>query len=498
MGVKEKRNMYATACAIIASVISVLLGYDTGVMSGAMLFIKEELKINDVQVEVLAGILNLCALVGSMAAGRTADRIGRRLTIVLASAIFFAGAILMGFAPSYPWLLAGRCVAGVGVGFALMVAPVYSAEISSTSSRGFLTSLPEFCIALGILTGYISNYLFAKLPLKYGWRTMLGIAALPSLALAFGIFAMPESPRWLVMQGRLGDAKKVLLKISNSQEESEWRMRDIKIAAGIDETCKDDVVKPASKSHGEGVWKELILRPSATVKRILIAVVGIHFFQHATGIGAVVIYSPRIFKAAGIQDKNKLLLATIGVGFTKCSFVLVATFLIDKVGRRTLLLTGTGGMIASLAGLGLGLTVIDHTKKQLMWVVVLCIVTVLTYVAFYSISLGPITWVYSSEIFPLRLRAQGASIGVAVNRVMNATISMTFISLYKAITIGGAFFLFAGIGILAWMFFYFFYPETKGKTLEEIEELFSRRPRLMSAQEDGRGVELGNKANVGG
>lgn len=463
-----------------------------------MLFIKDDLKINDVQVEVLAGILNFCALVGSMIAGRTSDLIGRRYTIILASVIFFVGAILMGLAPSYAVLLTGRCVAGVGVGFALMVAPVYAAEISSATSRGFLTSLPEFCIGSGILTGYVSNYLFAKLPLKYGWRTMLGIAALPSAALAFGVFAMPESPRWLVMQGRLGEAKRVLLKISNTEEESKLRMRDIKIAAGIDENCKEDVVKPTRKSHGEGVWKELFLRPSPAVKRILIAVIGLNFFQHATGIEAVVLYSPRIFKAAGIQDKNKLLLATIGVGFTKCSFILVATFLLDKLGRRVLLLTGVGGMIASLAGLGLGLTIMDHSKKQLMGPIVLCIGTVLTYVAFFSIGPGPITWVYSSEIFPLRLRAQGAGVAVAVNRVMNATISMSFISLYKAITIGGSFFLFCGISVLAWVFFYFFLPETKGRSLEEIEELFRNRPGLMCDQEAGKGVELGNTENVSG
>lgn len=176
-----------------------------------MIFIKEDLKINDTQVEVLAGILNLCALVGSIAAGRTSDYIGRRYTIILASIIFLLGAVLMGYGPSFPILLTGRCTAGVGVGFALMIAPVYSAEISSPSYRGFLTSLPELGISIGILLGYVSNYFFAKLPLRLGWRMMLGIAAVPSLALAVGIFKMPESPRWLVMQGRLSSAEKILL-----------------------------------------------------------------------------------------------------------------------------------------------------------------------------------------------------------------------------------------------------------------------------------------------
>jgi sugar porter (SP) family MFS transporter len=460
-------------------------------MSGAMIFIKEDLKINDTQVEVVAGILNLCALAGSLAAGRTSDYIGRRYTIVLASITFLLGAILMGYAPSYAILMTGRCTAGVGVGFALMIAPVYSAEISSPSSRGFLTSLPELCISLGILLGYLSDYFFGKMTLKLGWRMMLGIAAVPSLALTFGILKMPESPRWLVMQGRLGDAKKVLLLVSNSKEEAEARFRDIKTAAGIDENCQEDVVKLPTTARGEGVWKELLLTPSQAVRRILITAIGIHFFEHATGIEAVVLYSPRIFKKAGITDKDKLLLATVGVGLTKTAFIFIATFWIDRVGRRRLLLISTGGMIAALTGLGFSLTMVEHSEEKLLWALSLSIVAIYTYVAFFSIGLGPTTWVYSSEIFPLKLRAQGASIGVAVNRVMNATVSMSFISIYKAITIGGSFFMFAGISVLAWVFFYFSLLETKGKSLEEMEALFSENARPRNI-----GIEIQRRSNV--
>ncbi|KAL5704543.1 Dolichyl-phosphate-mannose--protein mannosyltransferase 6 [Ranunculus cassubicifolius] len=477
MKAEEKMNRHSLACALVASMISIVFGYDTGVMSGAMIFIEEDLKINDVQVEVLAGILNWCALVGSLTAGRISDWIGRRYTIVFASAIFFLGSVLMGYGPSYPILLAGRCIAGIGVGYALMIAPVYSAEISSPSSRGKLMSLPELCISLGILCGYISNYFFGKLSLKLGWRLMLGLAAVPSLALAIGVLKMPESPRWLVLQGRLRDAKEVLLSISNSKEEAETRLREIKIAAEIDENCTDDIVKVSKKTHGEGVWRELLVRPSPTVKRILLAAIGIHFFEHATGIEAVVLYGPRIFKKAGVVAKSKLLLATVGVGVTKTLFILVSTFFLDKAGRRRLLLTSVGGMIVALAALGTALTIVHHSEEKLLWALILSIAAVYIFVAFFSIGLGPITWVYSSEIFPLKLRAQGAGIGVAVNRAMNATVSMTFISLYKAITIGGAFFLFMGVAVCAWVFFYFFLPETKGRSLEEVEMLFTPRSR---------------------
>lgn len=469
-----KINKYAFACSVVASVISIIFGYDTGVMSGAMIFIEEDLKIDDMQIQVLAGILNICALVGALLAGRVSDYLGRRYTILLASIIFLLGSVLMGYGPNYPILLSGRCVAGIGVGFALMIAPVYSAEISSPTSRGFLTSLPELCISIGILSGYISNYFFARLSLQVGWRIMLGLAAVPSLLLAFFILRLPESPRWLVMQGRLGEAKNVLVQVSNSEHEAQVRFSDIKLAAGIDENCTDDIVK-VRNSNGQHIWKELILRPSPPVRWMLLAAIGIHFFEHATGIEAVVLYGPRIFKKAGIHSKNKLLLAQVGTGITRIVFITIATLSLDKIGRRKLLLTSVAGMIFALVGLGLGLTIVEHSKEKLLWALSLCIGSTYTYVMFFSVGLAPITWVYSSEIFPLKLRAQGHSIGVAVNRLMNAAISISFISIYKAITIGGAFFMFAGIAVLALIFFFFFLPETRGRSLEEMEELFTKK-----------------------
>ncbi|KAL2501700.1 Polyol transporter 5 [Forsythia ovata] len=470
---KPKRNKFALACSILASMTSILLGYDTGVMSGAVIYIKDDLKISDVQIEILVGTINLYSLVGAAVAGRTSDWIGRRYTIIFASAIFFAGALLMGFATNYAFLMVGRFVAGIGVGYALMIAPVYTAEVSPTASRGFLTSFPEVFINAGVLLGYVSNYAFSKFPTNLGWRFMLGLGAIPSIFLALGVLAMPESPRWLVMQGRIGDAKRVLNKISDSLEESQIRLADIKEAAGLSENCNDDVVSVPKRSHGEDVWKELFLRPTPTVRHILLAGIGIHFFQQTSGIDAVVLYSPRIFEKAGIKNDKDKLLATIAVGFSKTIFILVATFLLDRIGRRVLLLTSCGGMIISLMGLAVGLTIIDHSHGQkLTWAIALCILMTLSCVAFFSIGMGPIAWVYSSEIFPLRLRAQGCSMGVGVNRFTSGVVLMTFISLYERITIGGAFFLYTGIAILAWIFFYTLLPETQGRTLEEMEALF--------------------------
>ncbi|KAF8014243.1 hypothetical protein BT93_H0164 [Corymbia citriodora subsp. variegata] len=441
-------------------------------MSGAMIFLQEDLKIKF-----------------SLESSTTSDYIGRRYSIVLASVLFLLGSALMGYGPSYAVVLVGRCVAGLGVGFALMIAPLYSAEISSAAHRGLLSSLPELCIALGSLLGYVSNYFFAKLTLKLGWRLMLGIAAIPSLALALGSLKMPESPRWLILQGRLAEAKRVLRLVCNSEQEAESRFQDIKIAAEIDENCDEDVVKLPRKTRGEGVWKELLLRPSPTVRWILLAGVGIHFFEHATGISGVILYSPRIFKKAGVTGNKSLLLATVGVGLARLASVVIAACLLDRVGRRILLLVGTVGMIVALTGLGFCLTMAEHAKERLSWALLSSIVATYGYAFFFSIGLGPVTWVYSSEIFPLRLRAQGMSIGVAVNRLMNSVVSISFLMISKAITIGGTFFMFAGVSVLALAFFYFFLPETKGKSLEEIEMLFAREKKS-EVIDKGKGIQL--------
>ncbi|CAL4923377.1 unnamed protein product [Urochloa decumbens] len=477
---RKKTNVrFAFACAILASMTSILLGYDIGVMSGAALFIKEDLKITDVEVEVLLGILNLYSLIGSFAAGRTSDWIGRRLTIILAAVIFFVGAFMMGFSVNYPMLMAGRFVAGIGVGYALMIAPVYTAEVSPASSRGFLTSFPEVFINLGILLGYVSNYAFSHLSLKLGWRLMLGVGAAPSVVLALMVLGMPESPRWLVMKGRLADARAVLDKTSASPEEAALRLAEIKAAAGIPADLDGDVVATAAPKRAGGgeerdVWKELILSPAPGVRRVLLSALGIHFFQQASGIDSVVLYSPRVFQSAGITDKSKLLGTTCAVGVAKTLFILVATFTLDRFGRRPLLLASTGGMAACLVGLGMGLTVIGHHQQQhrVPWAVGVCIASILGVVGFFSIGLGPITWVYSSEIFPLHLRALGCALGVGLNRVTSGVISMTFLSLSKGITIGGSFFLYAGVASIAWVFFFTYLPETRGRTLEQMGELF--------------------------
>ncbi|KAG7022412.1 putative polyol transporter 2 [Cucurbita argyrosperma subsp. argyrosperma] len=344
---KAKRNKFAILCAILASMSSILLGYaDIAVMSGAVIFIKDNFKLSEVQVEILVGIINFYSLIGAAVAGRTSDLIGRRYTMVLAGVIFFVAAVLMGFAPNYGFLMFGRFVAGIGIGYALMIAPVYTTEVAPTSSRGFFTSFSEVFINVGVLLGYVSNYAFFKLPTHLGWRFMLGIGVFPSAFLVLIVLLMPESPRWLVMQGCLAHATSVLLRTSDSPHEAQLRLAHIKQAAGIPPHCTDDVIHlPKRSRSGKDVWKDLFLRPTPTVRHILISAIGIHFFQQATGIDGIMLYSPRIFEHAGLTSSNHKILVTMAIGFTKTIFILVAMFLLDRIGRRPLLLTSVTGKI---------------------------------------------------------------------------------------------------------------------------------------------------------
>ncbi|XP_061348386.1 probable polyol transporter 6 [Gastrolobium bilobum] len=456
---KGHLNKYALAGAILASTNSILLGYDIGVMSGAVLFIREDLNLTLVQVEVLVGCLNVCSLIGSLASGKTSDWIGRRYTIILAAATFLIGAVLMGLAPSFSFLMAGRVVAGIGVGYSLMIAPVYVAELSPTLTRGFLTSLPEVFINVGILLGYISNYALSGLPNNINWRLMLGVAAVPAIVVALGVLAMPESPRWLVVKGRFQEAKQVLIRTSDNKEEAELRLAEISEAASI-------------RNHGQGVWKELLLTPSRPVLRILVAAIGVNFFMQASGNDAVVIYSPQVFRQAGIQSEKLLVGVTIIMGIAKTSFVFISALFLDRFGRRPMLLFGSCGMVVSLFMLGLGCTLLQFSDDKPGWTIALCVVAVCATVSFFSIGLGPITWVYSSEIFPMRLRAQGSSLAISVNRLVSGLVSMTFLSVSEAITFGVVFFVLSGVMVVGTVFFYYFLPETKGKSLEEIEALF--------------------------
>lgn len=466
---------YVFACAIFASLNSVLLGYDVGVMSGAILFIQEDLKITEVQQEILVGSLSVVSIFGSLLGGRASDSLGRKWTMGLAAIIFQAGAAIMTFANSFEILMLGRLLAGIGIGFGVMIAPVYIAEISPSIARGSFTSFPEIFINLGILLGYVSNYVFSGLPSHTNWRIMLAVGILPSIFIGGALFIIPESPRWLIMQNRTDEAKSVLMNTNETDVEVEERLAEIQTAAGT---------RNGDKYEEKAVWREL-LSPSPALRRMLITGFGIQCFQQITGIDATVYYSPEILKSAGIEGNSKVLAATVAVGVSKTVFILVAIILIDRIGRKPLLYVSTIGMTICLFTLGLSLSLLGEGSGSLG--IALSLASVCGNVAFFSVGIGPVCWVLTSEIFPLRLRAQAAALGAVGNRVCSGIIAMSFLSVSRAITVGGTFFIFSAISALSVVFVYTLVPETKGKSLEQIELLFHKEHDRQRGE-----VELGD------
>ncbi|XP_066392219.1 polyol transporter 5-like [Miscanthus floridulus] len=464
-----RRNRFAFVCATLASVTTMLHGYNLTLMSGAELFMREDVGLTDAEVEVLAGSMNVFMLASILAAGWVADHLGRRRTLVLANAFFMAGALAMSLGTSFAALMAARFVTSVGSGFARVVAPVYNAEISPPSTRGVLSSMLDMFINVGILLSYVSNYAFSGLPVHLGWRVMYWIGVIPPVFIASGVLFMPESPWWLAMQGRHGDARAVLMRTSDTPADADLQLREIKRAVA------DAEPPPAAARHsgGAGVWKQLLVRrPSTSVRRILTCVLGLHFFVQASGVDAILLYSPLVFKAVGMASNSAILGATVAIGAVKTCFILVGMLFTDRLGRRPLLLASTAGVATTATALAVTLYIGTSTTSSSPATAAACLASVLAVVATYSIGYGSVVSAYSAEVLPLRLRAQGSSLAMAVNRLTCGVVSMTFISLADGITMPGCFFLYAAVTAAAFVFVYVRLPETKGRSLEDMEVLF--------------------------
>ncbi|CAO2150940.1 unnamed protein product [Urochloa humidicola] len=457
-----RRNRFAFVCATLASMTTMLHSYDLTLMSGAQLFIRKDVGLSDAQIEVLTGSMNVFMLVSILAAGWLADRLGRRCVLMIANAFLMVGAIAMSLGGSYATLMAARFVTGIGAGFGRVAAPVYNTEISPPSTRGVISSLLNVFINLGILLSYVSNYAFSGLPVHLGWRIMYGLGAIPPVFIAAGIFFMPESPRWLALRGRHSEARAVLVRTLDTPAEADLRLCEIKQAIS-----QQPHIEPGSHGGGSGsVWKELVIRPSASVRRILICVLALDFFVPASGVAAIRLYSPLIFKATGMASNSAVIGMTIAIGAVKTCFVLIGVLCTDRFGRRPLLLFSTAAVTVTLACLAVTLSVGAAS--------VICLTWMLAVVASYSVGYAMVVTTYNAEILPLRLRATGLSMGVAVNRLTNGLVTMTFISLADAITMPGCFFLYAGLTAAAFVFVYARVPETMGRSLEDMDVLFDK------------------------
>jgi len=429
----------------IAALGGLLFGYDTGVISGALLFIRTEFALSPTMQGVVAGIALAGAAFGAAFAGSLADRFGRRLVLLVTGVVFVVGAVLAALAPTTSILLAGRVIVGVGIGFASMLTPLYLAEVAPAENRGALVSLNQLAITCGILVSYLVGYVFAQ---GGQWRWMLGLGALPGAILAGGMLILPETPRWLAGHGRLAEAEAVLRRLRGVVHDVEAELGELRT-----DLRREGRLAP---------WRELL---NPIVRGPLVVGVGLAIFQQITGINTVIYFAPVIFQAAGISSASSAILATAGVGVVNVAMTLVAIWLIDKVGRRALLLSGLLGMAVCLVLLGLAFA-LESSSSALGW---LTLLSLAAYVGFFAIGLGPVFWLLISEIFPLYIRGRGMGIATIANWGSNLLVTVTFLELIVVFGRPATFFLYAVLTGIAYVFTWSQVPETNGRSLEAIE-----------------------------
>jgi sugar porter (SP) family MFS transporter len=445
---RAHRNVVMTAA--IAGLGGLLFGYDTGIIASALLFVKKDFDLSGFEQGMVVSAVPVGAIFGAAIAGQAADRLGRRRTIVSSAVVFIIGALVSAAAPGLGVLVVARVLLGVAVGLASANAPVYISEVAPPEERGRLVSYFQLSVTVGILVAYLVGLAFAGID---GWRWMLGLGAIPALALGVGMLQMPQSPRWLVMVGQDYAARKVLEKIRRDDEEA--------ITQELEEIKGSLEAEP-------GGWRDL-LEPA--VRAALLVGVGLAVLQQVTGINTVIYYAPTIIQFTGINGSSAAILASLGVGVVNIGMTVLALRLIDRAGRRTLLMIGVTGMVAALFVLGLAF--LGNAGTFLISAV--AIISLMAYVAAFAISLGPVFWLMNSEIYPLNVRSKAAGVGTMANWTSNFVISLTFLPLIDLLGRTGAFWAYGVVGIFTLWFCWRLVPETKGRQLEEIEAIFRER-----------------------
>ncbi len=442
----ERCSAYLFYVVIVAAFGGFLYGYHTGVIAGALVFLTPFFHLSTIEQGMVVSILLVGGIFGALLAGTLADKIGRKRTIALTLTLFIMGALIISLCNSYEWLLIGRFVTGVGVGIISVAAPIYLAEVSPPHYRGSFVSLFQLAIASGILLSFIVNSIFAS---DGNWRWMFAVGCFPALLQMFAVFFLPETPSWLFRHGLEKHAIETLKKL---RKDTHW-------------LSQIDAMKTAASLHKSGSWKSVL---SPKLRAILIIGLILSALQQITGINTVFFYAPKIFESAGFTSSHAAITATLGIGIINVFITAFSVWLLDKMGRRQLLLIGAAGMGASLAFLSYAFFANSSSLGMISTV------SLIAYVAFFAIGLGPVTWVILSEIYPLKIRAKAMTIAIFINWLCNYIVSLTFLNLVNQLGSSGTFLLYAVISVAAFWFIYRFIPETRGKSLEEIEKMVSK------------------------
>lgn len=466
----EHNKMLIYIIAMIAATGGLLFGFDTGVISGAIPFFQKDFGIDNNMIELITSAGLLGAILGALFCGRLTDRLGRKKVILASAVIFAVGAIWSGVAVDAWNLVLARLFLGIAIGVSSFAVPLYIAEISPAKVRGMLVSMFQLMVTIGVLVSYLSDLYFADEGDMSCWRPMFYVGVIPACILLVGMIFMPETPRWLMSKGRHSESIRILKRIEGEEQ-----------AKDSFQQMQEEIKRSETEKSG---WKEL-LQP--WLRTPLIICIGIMFFQQFVGINTVIYYSPKIFLMAGFDGTVAAIWASVGVGVVNVIFTVVSVYFVDRLGRRKLYFIGLSGIVVSLLFLGLCFVFVNQLGDSVKWVAILLI---FCYVAFFAISIGPLGWLIISEIFPLKLRGLGASLGSLSVWLFNSIVSFTFFKIVKALTIpgkeiildgenlgnpAGAFWFYGGVAFLALIWGYFYVLETKGVSLEQIENFWRKR-----------------------
>lgn len=454
---------YATRVALTVALGGFLMGFDASVISGVVPFIEPELDLGKIELGWVVASLTLTATFAMMASGPLSDRLGRRPVLKIAAALFTVSAVASAVAPSFVTLVAARMLGGFGVGAALIIAPMYIAEMAPAAMRGRMVSFNQLNIVIGISAAFFTNYLILRLGQsehpwaealgfgRWSWRWMLGVEALPAILYFVALFTVPESPRWLVMNDREDEARHALVKVS-SVVQAETDIEAVKASL------------EAERGSEHAKLRELF---QPKMRPILVVAVSVAILQQITGINSVFFYAPMIFEQSGIGTDASFMQAVL-VGLVNLAFTVLAMVFIDRIGRRPLLGAGLTGIAVCMLLLSYGFASASTNPTIIL-------VGILGFVASFAFSLGPVMWVLFSELFPNRVRGLAISFVGLVNSAVSFSVQLVFPWELENLGSSMTFLLYGLFAIVGLVLVMRLLPETKGKSLEELELALVRR-----------------------
>ncbi|XP_023748728.1 inositol transporter 1 [Lactuca sativa] len=452
-------NTYVLGLTVVAGIGGLLFGYDTGVISGALLYIRDEFEAVDQSSflqETIVSMALVGAMIGAAAGGAINDEYGRKAATLLADVIFALGSFVMAAAWNPYVIIFGRLLVGLGVGVASVTAPMYIAEAAPSEIRGGLVSTNVLMITSGQFLSYLVNLAFTEV--RGTWRWMLGVAAVPAIIQFFLMLFLPESPRWLYMKKSKSDAIVVLSKIYDP-----YRLEEEldQLSTALEEENQ--------RKNAVSYWDVFRIKE---IRLAFFAGAGLQAFQQFTGINTVMYYSPTIVQMAGFKSNQLALLLSLIVALMNAAGTVVGIYLIDHFGRRKLALSSLSGVILSLILLSVAFYFESIGVANIGWVAVLGLAL---YIAFFAPGMGPVPWTVNSEIYPESYRGICGGMSATVNWVSNLVVAQSFLSIAEAVGTGWTFLILAAIAVLAFAFVFVFVPETKGLSFEEVERIWKER-----------------------